>query len=145
MTKHDENSPPRPSAKHDTSPQVSHTGGDTPRTDALLAEINDLHADAQADDLEDLCRQLERELEQSQFIGADLLKELAEAQETTIRWFQAASPYATPGSLARGLAEHRNNSIEECALVCESRAGSQATAAFRILMSAADAIRQLKT
>ena len=34
--------------------------------------------------------------------------------------------------------------IEKCANVCESRAGSQATAAFRILMSAADAIRSLK-
>jgi hypothetical protein len=114
----------------------------TPRTDAELAAAEAVHSGYVS---ADFARQLERELEQSQFIGADLLKELAEAQETTIRWFQAASPYATPGSLAKGLAEHRNNAIEECALICESRAGSQATAAFRILMSAADAIRQLKS
>lgn len=40
--------------------------------------------------------------------------------------------------------DERNAIVEECALVCENRSGSQATAAFRILMSAANAIRQLK-
>ena len=81
---------------------------------------------------------LERELAQMQ-------KMLDEAQDTAIRWFMAASPYATPGSLEQGLKKLREELIEECALICESRAGSQATAAFRILMSAADAIRQLKS
>lgn len=76
---------------------------------------------------------------------ARLERKNAELSDQVMRWFKAASPYATPGSLERGLVERRNNVIEECALVCESRAGSQATAAFRILMSAADAIRQLKT
>jgi hypothetical protein len=39
---------------------------------------------------------LERELAQMQ-------KMLDEAQDTAIRWFMAASPYATPGSLESGL------------------------------------------
>jgi hypothetical protein len=74
-----------------------------------------------------------------------LERENAELSDQVMRWFKAASPYATPGSLERGLKKLREELIEECALICESRAGSQATAAFRILMSAADAIRQLKS
>lgn len=35
---------------------------DTPRTDELVTELEGLHSGAQADDLEDLCRTLEREL-----------------------------------------------------------------------------------
>jgi hypothetical protein len=86
-------------------------------------------------------RQLANTYKGYQACNDDLIKCDAEV----MRWFKAASPYATPGSLEQGLKKLREELIEECALICESRAGSQATAAFRILMSAADAIRQLKS
>ena len=55
----------------------------------------------------------------------------------------AAAPCAIEEQCQYG--KDRDMVIEECAKVCESRAGSQAMAAFRILTSAADAIRGLKS
>lgn len=77
-----------------------------------------------------------------------LERENAELADQVMRWFKAASPYATPGSLEEGLKKLREELIEECALICESRAGegqyAESQAAWRILISAAHAIRALK-
>jgi hypothetical protein len=74
--------------------------------------------------------------------------DLIKCDAEVMRWFKAASPYATPGSLERGLKKLREELIEECALICESRAGegqyAESQAAWRILLSAAHAIRALK-
>ena len=79
---------------------------------------------------------------------ARLERKNAELSDQVMRWFRAASPYATPGSLEQGLKKLREELIEECALICESRAGegqyAESQAAWRILLSAAHAIRALK-
>jgi hypothetical protein len=77
---------------------------DTPRTDDILkiASIEDRYVQ-----LVDLARELERELSEAKdaYIGlkgcTDAL--LRDADERVMRWFKAASPYATPGSLEGGL------------------------------------------
>ena len=81
-------------------------------------------------------------------VAVELERENAELADQVMRWFKAASPYATPGSLEEGLKKLREELIEECALICESRAGegqyAESQAAWRILISAANAIRDLK-
>lgn len=109
---------------------------DTPRTDEVelhYRQMEDRDAPSYVAPAE-FARQLEREN--------------AELADQVMRWFKAASPYATPGSLEEGLKKLRDELIEECALICESRAGegqyAESQAAWRILISAAHAIRALK-
>ena len=88
------------------------------------------------------------EIRQAWNLARQLERENAELSDQLMRWFKAASPYATPGSLEEGLKKLREELIEECALICESRAGegqyAESQAAWRILISAAHAIRALK-
>lgn len=122
---------------------------DTPKVDAFLRAENCTRDNPVAFDwLVGLARSLEREAANSykgyQACNDDLIKCDAEV----MRWFKAASPYATPGSLEEGLKKLREELIEECALICESRAGegqyAESQAAWRILISAAHAIRAFK-
>jgi hypothetical protein len=70
----------------------------------------------------DLCEKADRE-------NAQLQKDLDEAQDTAIRWFMAASPYATPGSLEEGLKKLEQSLVEahpecrchECTAIWERR------------------------
>ena len=91
---------PQVQARLDAAGDVSHTSG-TPRTDEIayrrIADEED--ENEQYDALLGLARQLEREN--------------AELSDQVMRWFKAASPYATPGSLEEGLKKLRAEAIKE--------------------------------
>lgn len=117
---------------------------DTPRTDGLVLQdlkrpVEDAH-----DHLLDHARRLERELTlaegklaylRSQRAGEmgeklyQLEQELAERDAQLMRWFKAASPYATPGSLEEGLKKLERALVEahpecrchECTAIWERR------------------------
>ena len=95
---------------------------DTPRTDALVGNF-DFPWSFDTETLVRHAETLERELaERLRDVNA-LMSDIRKGDEMLMAWFKAASPYATPGSLERGLKKLREEFIEECALVCESRAG----------------------
>lgn len=93
--------------------------------------------------------------------SADKQRQYSQAtKEALDRILKAVEPYKSFSDpvvieiLVKGIADEleaarssctaRDAALEEAALVCESRQGSQATGAFRVLGSAADAIRALK-
>jgi hypothetical protein len=109
---------------------------DTPRTDeahrvAMSLVVGDDYSAAH-DEMLLHARKLERELNAALICAGVASKERGE-WEAERQALLNGSP-CLPVFLA---------TVERAAKICESRAGSQATAAFRILMSAADAIRQL--
>ena len=103
---------------------------DTPKVDAFLRAENCTRDNPVAFDwLVGLARSLEREAANSyrgyQACNDDLIKCDAEV----MRWFKAASPYATPGSLEEGLKKLEQSLVEahpecrchECTAIWERR------------------------
>jgi hypothetical protein len=81
---------------------------DTPQVDAFLRAKNCTpHNPAAFEWAIGLARSLERELAAHKRDGWKMVRELerqnAELDAQLMRWFKAASPYATPGSLEEGL------------------------------------------
>jgi hypothetical protein len=92
------------SKEHDQIANILSTVSDTPETDAFLTAKNCTRDNPVAFDwLVGFARSLERKAANAykgyQACNDDLIK----CDEEVMRWFKAASPYATPGSLESGL------------------------------------------
>lgn len=77
---------------------------DTPRIDAFLRAGNcSPHNPVAFEWAIGLARSIERELKERTEERNAALEDTRKADEMLMRWFKAASPYATPGSLEEGL------------------------------------------